>query len=111
MRNCSTNVRMLHGRVRPCPPYSLSRRPWQLLARAPAKQSEIDDVIASVGQVHTRYAGLFDAITCRSGFEVALEDGRRSIEFVTAVYHSSRTGQQVRFLFSPDQPLYGGWLS
>ena len=89
-------------------PYGPARQPWRFLARAPTRQSEIDSVLAEVGPVPNGYAGLFDAIG--GGGAVTLEDGRRSLEFVTAVYQSSRTGRPVAIPIGKDHPLYRGWL-
>ena len=44
------------------------------------------------------------------GRDVSFNDGRRSLEFVTACYHSSRTGQPVDLPIAADHPLYSGWL-
>ena len=95
-------------------PYSLAVKPWQFTARAPTHQDQIDAVLANVDPVPTGYAGLFsalaDALEGNPGQEVTLADGRRSLEFVTAAYHSSRKGVPVKLPLAPDHQLYGGWL-
>lgn len=95
-------------------PYSLAARPWRFVARAPTTQAQIDAVLAEVGDVRTGYAGMFtalaDALGGRGGREVTLEDGRRSLEFVTACYHSARTGQSVDLPLGADHPLYASWV-
>jgi len=40
---------------------------------------------------------------------VTLADARRSIELVTALYHSAATGAAVSLPIESDHPSYGGW--
>lgn len=95
-------------------PYSLANESWQFTARAPTAQSEIDRVLADVGPALSGYVGMFDAIArTLQGEEapyVTLADGRRSLEFVTAVYTSSRSGLPVSLPLGPESELYDGWL-
>ncbi|MHA1553965.1 MAG: Gfo/Idh/MocA family protein, partial [Alphaproteobacteria bacterium] len=60
------------------------------------------------------YAGLFeaaaDALDGNPGREVTLQDGRRSVEFVTAVYASARSGIPPSLPLGKDHALYDGWL-
>lgn len=95
-------------------PYSPAEKGWRFIARAPTSQQEIDDVLAGVGSAKTGYAGMFEAVAeavaGRESAYVTLEDGRRSIEFVTAVYSSARTRQVVALPLTADHPLYDGWL-
>jgi predicted dehydrogenase len=95
-------------------PYSLAERGWTFTARTPTTQAQIDAVLAGVTAPKTGYAGMFDAVADaldgHPGREVTLADARRSLEFVTACYHSARTGQPVRLPLGPDHPLYSGWL-
>lgn len=94
-------------------PYSLAAKDWRFIARAPTTQAQIDAVLEGVGQVPIGYAGMFtalaDALDGNPGREVTLEDGRRSLEFVTAVYASARSGLPVDLPIGSDHPLYGGW--
>ncbi len=95
-------------------PYAPAAKAWTFTARAPTTQDQIDAVLAEVGEVRPWFAGMFeamaDALDGRGGREVTLEDGRRSLEFVTACYHSSRTGQAVDLPLNESHPLKGGWL-
>jgi predicted dehydrogenase len=95
-------------------PYSFAEMGWTFTARAPRKQAEIDAVLATVAPPKLGYAGLFaamaDALDGHPGREVTLEDGRRSLEFVTACYASAREGRPVALPLGPDHPLYGSWL-
>jgi len=95
-------------------PYSLAQKGWRFTARAPTQQAEIDRVLATVGPVLSGYAGMFDAVArTLKGEEaplVTLADGRRSLEFVTAVYGSARSGAPVSLPLGPESGLYDGWL-
>ena len=42
--------------------------------------------------------------------EVDLSDARRSLEFVTAVYQSSRQNKNIKLPIEKDNPLYNSWL-
>lgn len=95
-------------------PYALAQNGWRFIARAPTRQAEIDSVLAQIGPVLTGYTGMFDAIARTLKGEdaplVTLADGRRSLEFVTAVYDSGRSGKPVSLPLGPESPLYNGWL-
>lgn len=95
-------------------PYAPAASAWTFTARAPTTQAQIDAVLARVGPAPTSFPGLFaamaDALDGKGGREVTALDGRRSLEFVTAVYASSRSNLPVTLPLQPDHPLYGGWL-
>ncbi len=95
-------------------PYAPAADPWVFTARAPTTQAQIDAVLANVGPAPTSFPGLFtamaDALDGKGGREVTALDGRRSLEFVTAVYASSRNNTPVKLPLGADHPLYGGWL-
>jgi predicted dehydrogenase len=95
-------------------PYSFAEKGWTFTARAPRQQAEIDAVLATVAPPKLGYAGLFaamaDALDGHGGREVTLEDGRRSLEFVSACYASAREGRPVALPLGPAHPLYGSWL-
>ena len=42
--------------------------------------------------------------------EVDLSDARKSLEFVTAVYQSSRQNKNIKLPIEKDNPLYNSWL-
>ena len=95
-------------------PYSPAEAAWRFVARHPTTQAQIDEVLSQIGPVPSGYVGLFsalaDALDGHPGREVTLEDGRRSLEFVTAVYASARSGQPVVLPLPHDHPMYDGWL-
>lgn len=86
---------------------------WRFIARNPKNQSQVDKVVASVGEVKTSYAGFFEAIgQALDGVKneaVSLADGRRSMELVTAIYQSARSGQTVSLPLKQSSSLYKDW--
>ena len=42
--------------------------------------------------------------------EVTLSDARKSLEFVTAVYDSTRQNKNIKLPINKDNPLYNSWL-
>ena len=94
-------------------PYSPADGKWKFTARAPYKQSNIDECLKTVTCMFSGYAGLFDAIAdSLDGYDsnvVTLADGKKSIEFVTAIYASSRNSEPQFLPIESDQSLYYGW--
>lgn len=95
-------------------PYAPAEAPWTFLARAPTTQMQIDDVLAGVTPPPNGFSGLLaamaDTLDGKPAKPVTMTDGRRSIEFVTAAYHSSREAQPVDLPIEPGHPLYDGWM-
>lgn len=95
-------------------PYAPATGDWTFAARDPARQSEVDAVLQTAGPVRAGFAGFFEAlaeaIAGRPGREVTLEDGRRSIELVTAIYAASRTGARIALPLTENHASYHGWL-
>ncbi len=95
-------------------PYALTEDSWSFIARGQTKQADIDRVLAGVGPVLSGYTAMFDAIARKLHGEdapfVSLADGRRSLEFVSAVYGSARSNLPVSLPLGPDCDLYEGWL-
>lgn len=80
-------------------PYAPATDPWVFTARDPAQQAAVNQVVESITCEHSGYEGYFDAIADalqgRGGREVALSDGRQSIELVAAIYQSAREQQAI----------------
>lgn len=95
-------------------PYAPGTGAWSFTARAPVTQAQIDAVLARVAPAQSGFAGFLeavaDALDGRKGSEVTLADGRRSVEFVTAVYASARAGAPVALPLDATTELYHGWL-
>jgi predicted dehydrogenase len=98
----------------PHKPYNPAEDEWNFLPRAPVTQNQIDEILFKIKKPKTWYAGMFDEIAKKldgiTSDEVTLEDARRSLEFVTAVYNSSRQNKNINLPISKDDPLYSSWL-
>ncbi|MEP2704446.1 MAG: Gfo/Idh/MocA family oxidoreductase [Roseibium sp.] len=94
-------------------PYAPATGDWTFTARAPVAQSQIDAVLAGVKDGHVGFAGFFEAMadTLEKGGtrSVTGEDGRRSIELVTAIYQAAREGGQVQLPLTAENELYQNW--
>jgi predicted dehydrogenase len=77
-------------------------------------QAAIDAVVAAHpphGEGFARLFELFHAALEGTGpLPVTLAEARHSLEIVTAVYHSARTGARVPLPLSAAHPAWGGWL-
>lgn len=95
-------------------PYAPASDRWEFLARAPAQQQAIDDVLAAVTPSASGFTGFFealhDALNGQSGREVLLQEGRRSLELVSAIYLSAQTGHRVTLPLGPDDAVYDSWI-
>lgn len=95
-------------------PYAPAAKPWTFTARAPKQQLEIDAVLGNIPEARTGFAGFFAAIAdTLDGIATnatRFEDGRRSLEFVTAVYASARSGAPETLPLSGTHPLYESWM-
>ncbi|WP_420396022.1 Gfo/Idh/MocA family protein [Nioella sp.] len=95
-------------------PYSPAQDEWRFIARAPVAQAEVDSIVQQVSHGHAGFAGYLDAVADalagQGGMEVTLEDGRRSIELVTAIYRSAREGGPIKLPLSSGSPCYTGWM-
>lgn len=94
-------------------PYAPATKPWRFTAREPTSQTEIDRALEETPAVPPAFQGLFSeiakALDGKPSKAVTLEDGRRSVELVTAAYHSARTGMPVTLPLGANHPLYDGW--
>ncbi|WP_196260821.1 Gfo/Idh/MocA family protein [Pelagibacterium limicola] len=95
-------------------PYTMARDPWVFTARDEAHQNRIEEVLAAFEPTedgYTRQFELFHAALVEGAEPpVTVADARRSIELVTAAYHSQRTGLPAKLPVDPTHPLYCSWL-
>ena len=93
-------------------PYAPASDAWTFSARGSTSQDQITAVLRSVPEVKQGFAGfleaLNDAIDGRRNSAVTFDDGRRSLELVTAIYQAARTGQVVQLPLTGG-PLYDDW--
>ncbi len=94
-------------------PYAPAQGQWTFTAREPYKQQDINDALANIQTPLAGYVGFFKAIADTldgmPGQEVTLEDGRRSLEFVSAVYASTREKKPVQLPLTSAHASYTGW--
>jgi predicted dehydrogenase len=95
-------------------PYAPGSDPWRFVAGDEAHQHEVDAALAALplhDEGFVRQFELFHEALCSGGaLPVTLADARRSLELVTAAYHSQRTGQAVKLPLGAEHPLYESWL-
>ena len=94
--------------------YNPGTTPWRFVCADAERQQVIDDAVAEAPTGPEQNAGQFirlhKALTEGGELPVSIEDARRSLELLTAAYHSTRTGQAVHLPIGDDHPLYGGWV-
>lgn len=94
-------------------PYAPAAGAWHFTARAPTRQAQIDEVLRSVTEPPRGFEGLLaavaDTLEGQPSRAVTMVDARRSIEFVTAAYHSAQTHAAVALPIEKGNPLYDGW--
>jgi predicted dehydrogenase len=109
LRICCANVTMTSSLA----PYAPDREPWSFVPRDPAAAAALDAALAGAPTGSEGYAaqfeGLHAALSGGGAPPVALAEARASIELVTAMYHSSRTGARVALPLDVDHPGYRGW--
>ena len=110
---CFNNLTVESGGS-PDKPYNPADDEWKFLAREPVTQNQINNILSKVELTKSWYAGMFDEIAKKldgdTSDEVTLLNARQSLEFVTAVYNSSREGKNIYLPIKKDNPLYNSWL-
>ena len=95
-------------------PYRPSREPWTFTGATPEAQVAIDAALADFTPQAEFFEGQFTrmhhALVTGGAMPVTLRDARASLELISAIYHSARTGEAVSMPVGPDHPLYTGWL-
>ena len=113
LRFCFDGLTVESG-ASPDKPYNPAEDEWKFLARLPVTQNQVNKVISKVNKPKSWYAGMFDEIANKldgkNSDEVKLLDARKSVEFVTAVYDSSRQGKNIKLPINKNNPLYSSWL-
>lgn len=95
-------------------PYGPGAAPWRFVAADAERQAAVDAAAAEVAPAPEGYAGQFRrmhrALVDGGPLPVTVADSRASLEFITAAYHSARTGKAVKLPIGRDHPLYEGWF-
>lgn len=95
-------------------PYNPGHALWKILPRNDEVKAKIEAALANWSHVPSRFqtqmARFYDAIIGGAPLPVTSADSRRSLELVTAFYHSSSTHQEVVLPLGPDHPLYQSWV-
>jgi len=94
--------------------YTSSGDPWKFTPDSPELAARIEAALDRFEPEPEHYAGQFSrfhqAIHQGTELPVILTDARRSMELITAIYHSVHTGQPVELPLGPDHPNYEGWV-
>jgi len=96
-------------------PYTSTHEPWKFIGDTPEKDAEIQARLECFEPLPERFPGQFyrfyHALRDLGSLPVTLQDARASLEFITALYYSADTGQDVELPIGPDHPYYGGWMT
>jgi predicted dehydrogenase len=108
-RFCFENLTAESGSL----PYNPAEDDWTFTARGRVSQRQVDQCLASVGPVKSGFTGFFEALANKldgaGDSAISVDDGRRSLELVSAIYHATRTATVVDLPLTADSTLYGGW--
>lgn len=91
-------------------------KPWRIIPRNPETAAAIEVKAAEVeAPRHAGFARQFElfhaALAEGSAMPVTLEDARRSMELITALFHAAETGTVVDLPIGPGHPRYDGWVT
>jgi predicted dehydrogenase len=94
-------------------PYSPGDDPWEIVPASPEAEARITQALADWRFVPSRFEGLLgsyhQALANGAEFPVTLADARRSLELVTALFHSAETGAAVALPIGAEHPKYRSW--
>lgn len=94
-------------------PYRPGKEPWAITGKTPAIDAQIAEALQGFAPRMESFEGQFEAmhpaLAGDAPIPVTLADARRSLELITALYHSAETAQNVRLPIGPDHPKYAAW--
>ena len=97
-----------HGEV-----YASSKEPWHFLPKAPRDQAWLDAALAGAPRGPEGFAEQFArfhaALASGGPPPVSVAEARASLELVSAIYHSARTGERVALPLAAEHPARAGW--
>ncbi len=95
-------------------PYAPGDDPWTITPADARAGEAIDAALQDFEPPPAGYVGQFaafaDALSRGTELPVTLADARRSLELVTALYHSQDLGTPVSLPLALDHPKYASWL-
>lgn len=95
-------------------PYKPGSEPWTLEPANPETAARLDSALVGFEPGPELYAGQFlqfaDALERGDEPPVSVTDARASIELVTAIYYSARSGEPVELPLESGHPYYRGWI-
>ena len=94
--------------------YNPGEKPWKIQPRNPETAARIETLLKDWKHVPSRFQTqmrrFHDALIGAAPLPVTSADSRRSLELVTAFYHSSSTNEDVVLPIGPGHPLYESWV-
>ena len=94
-------------------PYAPGRSDWEIVARDPSRQADLEAIIRNAATRAEGFAGFFDAVDDaldgRDDRAPTLADGLASIELATAIYQADRTGERVSLPLDRTLAIREGW--
>lgn len=95
-------------------PYTSSGDPWTFDADSEELAGPIAAALEGFTPLPEHYPGQFlrfyNALHGGGELPVTLADARASLELITAMYYSARTGEEVELPIGADHPNYASWL-
>jgi predicted dehydrogenase len=90
-----------------------AEQPWTVIAKDSVYEQKIVKLMDEVPKSHSgfvrQYELFYEAYQKGTPMPVTLEDGRRSIELITAMFDSAETGRAVSLPLGSENRLYRGW--
>lgn len=87
--------------------------PWTIIPTSEEAGARIAAAMSAVPPQRARFARQFElfaeAIASGGPFPVTLEDARRSLELVTALFFANESGRAVALPIGAEHPMYAGW--
>ncbi len=87
--------------------------PWTVVPTRPELQQDIDAVFAGVTPGGRFFEGQFrsfhKSVVEGQPFEIGLDDARRALELITAIYAAAESGRTESLPIDAGHPRYGGW--
>jgi predicted dehydrogenase len=96
-------------------PYTMTAEPWTFLPANDAAAQRIAAALADFDPGPEGFVGQFlrfhEAMDGGGELPVTLADARRSLELLTAMYHSAANGAVIELPIPSSHPGYSGWLA